>query len=169
MNSTSKKKLQKSREETSLKTMYFNRFLLIRYITAILFFSNLYWFSALLISNKVATVVPGGMLICMSVVALEQFTFFNAPTDNAKKSIISYKIALIINAILMVAVISPLFSQLFPFLTNNMKSKMLILSIITIGIILCSICLERLQKIKDRKDKQYKYAKQFEKTIRVRI
>ena len=41
MNSTSKKKLQKSREETSLKTMYFNRFLLIRYITAILFFSNL--------------------------------------------------------------------------------------------------------------------------------
>ena len=59
MNSTSKKKLQKSREETSLKTMYFNRFLLIRYITAILFFSNLYWFSALLISNKVATVVPG--------------------------------------------------------------------------------------------------------------
>ena len=159
MNSTSKKKLQKSREETSLKTMYFNRFLLIRYITAILFFSNLYWFSALLISNKVATVVPGGMLICMSVVALEQFTFFNAPTDNAKKSIISYKIALIINAILMVAVISPLFSQLFPFLINNMKSKMLILSIITIGIILCSICLERLQKIKDRKDKQYKYAK----------
>ena len=111
MNSTSKKKLKKSREETSLKTMYFNRFLLIRYITAILFFSNLYWFSALLISNKVATVVPGGMLICMSVVALEQFTFFNAPTDNAKKSIISYKIALIINAILMVAVISPLFSQ----------------------------------------------------------
>ena len=42
---------------------------------------------------------------------------------NAKKSIISYKIALIINAILMVAVISPLFSQLFPFLINNMKSK----------------------------------------------
>ncbi|MFZ2680344.1 hypothetical protein [Clostridium sp.] len=169
MNSTSKKKLQKSREETSLKTMYFNRFLLIRYITAILFFSNLYWFSALLISNKIATVVPGVMLICMSVVALEQFTFFNAPTDNAKKSIISYKIALIINAILMVAVISPLFSELFPFLINNMKSKMLILSIITIGIILCSICLERLQKIKDRKDKQYKYVKQFEKTIRVRI
>ena len=109
------------------------------------------------------------MLICMSVVALEQFTFFNAPTDNAKKSIISYKIALIINAILMVAVISPLFSELFPFLINNMKSKMLILSIITIGIILCSICLKRLQKIKDRKDKQYKYVKQFEKTIRVRI
>ena len=169
MNSTSKKKLQKSREETSLKTMYFNRFLLIRYITAILFFSNLYWFSALLISNKIATVVPGVMLICMSVVALEQFTFFNENKKKKKKSIISYKIALIINAILMVAVISPLFSELFPFLINNMKSKMLILSIITIGIILCSICLKRLQKIKDRKDKQYKYVKQFEKTIRVRI
>lgn len=169
MDQASKEKLENRRQQTSLKTMYFNRFLLIRYITAALFFSNLYWFSALLISNKITVVIPGVILICMTITALEQFTFFNEPRDEAEKTILSYKITLIINVMLLGLIASPLFSELFPFLIKSNKSKGVILSIDTIGIILCVIALKRLQKIREHKDKQYEYAKQFEKTIRVKI
>ena len=34
--------LKQRRQETSLNTMYFNRYLLIRYMTAAYFFSNMY-------------------------------------------------------------------------------------------------------------------------------
>ena len=35
--------LKQRRQETSLNTMYFNRYLLIRYMTAAYFFSNMHW------------------------------------------------------------------------------------------------------------------------------
>lgn len=169
MNKTDKYNIEKKRKETSLKTMYFNRFLLIRYITAALFFSNLYWFSALLISRKITVFIPGILLICMTVTALEQFTFFSQPSDEAKKTRFSYKVTLSINVIILALVASPLFSELFPFLLDNMKSKGIILGIISLGVVLCLITLKRLEKIENHTDKQYKYAKQLERTLRVKV
>lgn len=165
MDRVSKEKLEKSRKETSIKTMYFNRFLLIRYITAGFFFANLYWICSLIMSNSIWAIVPGVNLIVIIRAVWEQCTMYSSPIDNAEKTILAYEINLSINIMLIIALFTPLFNELFPFLTNNMKSYKFIFGIILIGIIFCGISLKRLQKIKNRTDKQFIYARQFEKTI----
>ena len=146
--------------------MYFNRFLLIRYITASFFFVNLYWFFSLIISNTIWSLVPGVNLVFITIATFEQCVMVSSPIDNAKKTIIAYKEILIVNILLILASVTPLFNCLFPFLIISTKSYYLILGIIIIGIIFCSISLKRLEKIKNCTDKQFKYVKKYEQAIK---
>lgn len=166
MDSLEKERIEKRRQQTSLKTMYFNRFLLIRYITASFFFVNLYWFFSLIISNTIWSLVPGVNLVFITIATFEQCVMVSSPIDNAKKTIIAYKEILIVNILLILASVTPLFNCLFPFLIISTKSYYLILGIIIIGIIFCSISLKRLEKIKNCTDKQFKYVKKYEQAIK---
>ncbi|MFU1790910.1 hypothetical protein ACM3BL_06760 [Mammaliicoccus sciuri] len=69
MDQETKNKIEKNRRETSLKAMYFNRFLLVRYMSALFFFSNLYWFFTLVISRSLALILP---LVLMIVILIER-------------------------------------------------------------------------------------------------
>lgn len=160
-----KEKLEKIQKETSLKTMYFNRFLLVRYITAGFLFANLYWFCSLLMSYKAWALVPGVNLIFIISAAWEQCTMFSSPIDNAKKTILAYKVILSINLIIAAALFTPLFHNLFPFFINNTKSHEFILGIILIALFLCGVILKRLSQINNHTDRQYQYIKQYEKSI----
>lgn len=166
MDRLEKERIEKRRQQTSLKTMYFNRFLLIRYITASFFFVNLYWFFSLIISNTIWSLVPGVNLVFITIATFEQCVMVSSPIDNAKKTIIAYKEILIVNILLILASVTPLFNCLFPFLIISTKSYYLILGIIIIGIIFCSISLKRLEKIKNCTDKQFKYVKKYEQAIK---
>jgi len=166
MDRLEKEKLEKRRQETSLKAMYFNRFLLIRYITAGFFFVNLYWFFSLMMSNTIWGIVPAVNLVFITIAAFEQSAMVSSPIDNAKKTILAYKEILIVNILLILALVTPLFKDLFPFLTIGIKSHCLVLGIIIIGIIFCSISLKRLDKIKNCTDKQFKYVKKYEQAIK---
>lgn len=166
MDRLEKERIEKRRQQTSLKTMYFNRFLLIRYITASFFFVNLYWFFSLIISNTIWSLVPGVNLVFITIATFEQCVMVSSPIDNAKKTIIAYKEILIVNILLILASVTPLFNCLFPFLIISTKSYYLILGIIIIGIIFCSISLKRLEKIKNCTDKQFKYVKKYKQAIK---
>lgn len=166
MDKKEKEKLEKRRKETSLKTMYFNRFLLIRYITAGFFFVNLYWFFSLIMSSSIFAIVPGVTLVFIIGSVYEQCTMYSSPIDNAKKTIFLFKLILSVNIMIIASLSTSLFEYLFPFLMNNSKSYKLILGIIIVGMVLCSISLKRLQQIKNRTDKQFKYVKQYENAIR---
>lgn len=168
MNKIAKDKLDKRRKETSLKSMYFNRFLLIRYITAVFFFTNLYWLCSLIMSNTLCALVPGITFIFIIRSVWEQCTMYSAPIDNAKKTILAYKVILAENVLLMITIFTPLFKELYPFLMNNTKSRGFILFINLIGAILCVISLNRLNKIKDQSDKQFKLVKQYEKKLKIK-
>ncbi|WP_406786404.1 hypothetical protein [Clostridium neuense] len=165
MHRDAKEKLEKRQKETSLKTMYFNRFLLVRYVTAGFFFANLYWFCSLLMSYKAWALVPGFNLIFIIRAIWEQCTMFSSPIDNAKKTILAYKVILSINVILLAALFTPLFGKLFPFLTNSTKSHAFILGIIFVELLFCGVMLKRLHQINNRTDRQFQYIKQYEKSI----
>lgn len=166
MEKLQKDKLEKRRKETSLKSMYFNRFLLIRYITAGMFFANVYWFISLMISNTLWSLVPGLNLLIIIIATFEQFAMVSAPISDAKKSSFAYRYLLITNILTGMNAFTPLFNKLFPFLNESMKSSYLILGINIIGIILCMISIMRLEKIKNCTDKQFKYIKKYEKAIK---
>lgn len=165
MDKLEKEKIEKRRKETSLNTMYFNRFLLIRYVTAGFFFINLYWLCSLMMSQKAGVLLPGINMIFIIRAVWEQGTMYSSPIDDAKNTILAYKVLSGVNIMLVVVILTPLFKEVFPFLTDSRKSHELILGIILIGMFFCGVALKRLHNIKKCTDKQYIYAKQLEKTI----
>ena len=166
MDKLQKDKLEKRRKETSLKAMYFNRFLLIRYITAGMFFANVYWFISLMISRSIMSLVPGINLVVIVMATFEQFAMVSAPINDAKKSTFAYRYLLVASTLIGMNAFTPLFNKLFPFLQNSLKSSYLILGINVIGIILCMTSIMRLEKIKNCQDKQFKNIKRYEQAIK---
>src|SRR5699024_710389 len=71
------------RADISLKTMYFNRYLLIRYILALFFFTNLYWFLSLLLSDSSLFFIPALLLIFIIISTVEQTKILNNQTNNS--------------------------------------------------------------------------------------
>src|SRR5699024_12760599 len=64
--------IEQNRKNLSIKTMYFNRYLLVRYISALFFFTNLYWFISLLLSDSSLYFLPLLLLIVLVISIAEQ-------------------------------------------------------------------------------------------------
>ncbi|MEG3033149.1 MAG: hypothetical protein RR813_08035, partial [Enterococcus sp.] len=79
MKDTDKKALDLDRKKLSLKNMYFNRYLLVRYLSAIFFFSNLYWLIALLLVGSKLFFVPAILIISILPAVFEQEKLYNTP------------------------------------------------------------------------------------------
>lgn len=62
MDETKKQQLALEKKQFSLKIMYFNRYLVIRYLTAFFFFINLNWLVLLLIARSSAWLLPLSLL-----------------------------------------------------------------------------------------------------------
>lgn len=62
--------IEENKKNFSIKSMYFNRYLLVRYIIALFFFTNIYWLISLLMSSSPLFFIPLSlMLILLSSVA----------------------------------------------------------------------------------------------------
>ncbi|MEB8091474.1 hypothetical protein [Mammaliicoccus lentus] len=84
MNKKTKATFEKNRKETSIKSMYFNRYLLVRYASALFFFSNLYWFFYLITSRSWTFVIPLLMMIIILISVAEQVKMYGNHSNNAK-------------------------------------------------------------------------------------
>src|SRR5699024_4146669 len=62
MGDAEKKQLEIEKKQFSLKIMYFNRYLIISYLTAGFFYMNLYWLIILLVSKSIFLIVPIGLI-----------------------------------------------------------------------------------------------------------
>lgn len=154
------------RKKFGIKTMYFNRYLLVRYVLALFFFSNLYWLLALLLSSSHLFFIPLILIVFLISSGIEQVKIFNAHTGNAIYTKLCFIIMFSTNIILILTTyFNFIFLNLYPFLVNKLSSKVLVSFILFIGIFLSYVVLKRLYKIKNNKDKQYKRIKQYEKAI----
>ncbi|MCI5635698.1 hypothetical protein HH195_02870 [Sarcina sp. JB2] len=114
-------------------------------------------------SNSIYLLIPGINLVFMVLAVWEQCKMYSSPINDAKNTVIAYKIIMGINIFIIITLITPIFNKLFPFLNNNIKSHMLILGVVFVGIVLSGISLRKLKMIRDCTDKQYMYVKQLEK------
>ncbi|POD82820.1 hypothetical protein S101258_02205 [Lactiplantibacillus plantarum subsp. plantarum] len=98
-----------NRRTLSLTSMYFNRFLLFRYVTAIFFFVNLYWAIILFGSGSAAGLLPTALLIGAGVVIVEQVSKFWKHTNQLTLTRWFYWVQILANAIVAVgAVFGPI-------------------------------------------------------------
>ncbi|PYZ93367.1 hypothetical protein CR194_09265 [Salipaludibacillus keqinensis] len=158
--------VEKNKKELSLKSMYFNRYLLVRYVSAFFFFTNLYWFVSLLMSQSALFLVPLTLLVVLIISIAEQVKMYSDHTNNPKYTRYCFQTLLGTNVLLILPVsFSSSFTHLYPFLIDETRSKLLIFFILITGILLSKHILNRLNQIRHNEDKHYKRIKQYEEVI----
>ncbi|API92142.1 MULTISPECIES: hypothetical protein [Virgibacillus] len=158
--------MEQNRKKLSIKSMYFNRYLLIRYVSALFFFTHLYWLISMFMSGSTLFFIPLMLIIALVISIAEQVKIYSNHTNNAKRTKYCFIMLLLTNVTLILSVcFSSIFTHLYPFLFNQDKTRILVLVILFIGILLSVFVLYRLNQIKHNEDKHFKRIKQYEEII----
>lgn len=146
-----------SKREATIRNMYFNRYLLVRYSIAIFFFLSLFWFLMLYTTGSVVLlmVLPLLILVGAGVSMWEMAMMNRTDQEPAKLTAIFYKSILLVNSFLILASLMQLYPSLFPYLKQSPMSLVSVLIFQVTGILLALINLSRLKRIDQHTDKQY--------------
>lgn len=142
--------------------MYFNRFLMLRYFTAFMFFTNLYWFGMALASKSWSASVPLLLMIGGIAVTLELTSKLHTKKRAVPISKGYYLAQISANLGIIFLSMTPAYSLFFPFL--NGKGQLYVIGIALIGILMSVMVLLKIKKIVNDQDRQFKVIKMFEKT-----
>lgn len=166
MKKETKEKIEKNRKETSLKTMYFNRFLLVRYMSALFFFTNLYWFFTLTMSRSFMLFVPLVLMLTMVLSVAEQVRMYSHHSNHAKYTFYSFSLLFIVNVVLIIIVLfTPFFQHLYPFLIDQPNTRILMIGGLVAGLFISGFILFRLNNIRQNKDWHFKRLLRYERAL----
>lgn len=165
MTNTDKQAAELNRKKTSLKNMYFNRFLGIRYLTALFFFFNMYWMIMMYVGGSVLALIPLAIVFVFIPVAVEQVKLYSHHKNLVPWTEKYYWIQIVTNITLLLTLFTPLYQTLFPFMSNSIDGKSLLLGILLLGTLLGLWAESRLRKIKNDKDRHYNRLQQYKKSL----
>lgn len=157
-----KKTTNDVQKEQSVSFMYFNRFLMLRYFTAFMFFTNLYWFGMALVSKSWSAILPLLLMIGGIAVTLELTSKLHTKKRAVPISKGYYLAQISVNLGIILLSMTPAYSLFFPFL--NSKGQFYVIGIALIGILMSVMVLLKIKKIANDQDRQFKVIKMFEKT-----
>lgn len=166
MSSAAIKHNEKIRKQSSLKSMYFNRYLMIRYMLALFFFSNLYWLITMMFSNSVLVLMPLLLIVIIIGAVYEQTKMYSKHQNLAKFTKLCLNSIVVNNILLIILLLIFDMDSIFPFIQNTFENKLVMIGIISAGIIISLIGLRRLSLIQNDQDKHYKRIKQYEKLLK---
>lgn len=150
------------KKQFSLKIMYFNRYLIIRYLTAVFFFMNLYWLIILLVSKSSFLIAPiGGIGLILPAVG-EQIRLYRKHQNTVPRAKRYFKWQGIINGILCGLLFTSFYTSMFPFMVNTLYGKLGMILFLGSGCLICGLCHKHLESIEINKDRQYQRIKIFE-------
>ena len=154
--------IEERRKENAIKTLFYNRYFAIRYISATYLFINLYWSVALYMTQDyLAMLVPVAMLIFAGLTMWEQFKMFTRNQEQAKITYRFYQTVIGVNSILILVTLTGQIGFLFPFLQDSQQSILALLLVQGVGILLAVWILSKLNPINKNADKQYLRLKQY--------
>lgn len=165
-----KEERQKYKSEVAKRHFRYNRYLLLRYSLAILFFSNLYWGLALLLDQKRTFLLPFGLLVLSLGAISEHVKLYSQKEQASPRLQLNFYYHLVqlgVNLFLSSFVfLSVDFTKLFPFFTNSSQARWLLIAWLLVGSFLSLLCLRRMHLIHQNKDKHYGYIKEYEKAFK---
>lgn len=162
-----KLELQEQQREASQKNMNFNRYLLVRYLTALFFFSNLNWALSLLVTGSKFFLLPVALILFLVGVIVEQVRVYSVHTNELPFTTKFYWIQLVVNVLLMILSFTAFFPTAFPFLADTQQARLAMSGILLVGCLLCVLVLRRLKNISQDKDRHYQKMKDYEKAMRI--
>lgn len=140
------------KREQSVKTAKWNRFMLIRYLDAGLFFIGLYWALMLLAFQPgIAMVVPVLEIVIALAVMVEVFTTLSSETEYLVWSHRVLVTSCALSAVTLAATVLVGEQLFFPFLSSKMVGAMFCVALIAVKLII----IHRIVLVRDRRDKRY--------------
>ncbi|WP_297815275.1 PTS cellobiose transporter subunit IIA [uncultured Lactobacillus sp.] len=155
--------LEAKKHDMSVRSMYFSRYLMIRYFSAAYVFTNLFWLVfSVSYQDIVASIVAGILLTLILIASIEQASKWHKKDTDLRFTTLYYGVQLISNVLLAAICYSPLGKVFFPFMTTSGVSHV-IFTILIAGILGCILILKRIQTIQSGKDKYLRAIKTFER------
>lgn len=140
------------KREQSVKTAKWNRFMLIRYLDAGLFFAGLYWMLMLLAFKPgIAVVVPALEIALALVVMVEVLTTLSNQVEYLVWSHRLLVASCAVSAVTLIATVLVGEQLFFPFLSSKMVGAMFCVALIAVKLII----IHRIVLVRDRRDKRY--------------
>lgn len=163
-----KESISQLKKETALKNFRYNRFLLLRYLLAGFFFTNVYWGLSLAMSRSAWVLLPLGLLVLSVPAIAEHLRLYGYPSDDVRNRLKWHRLyqmtQMITNVILLLSVSTNVgFEHVFPFFTNNGSSKGFAGCIMLAGLLLSGVILKRIASIYGQRDKHASYITEFSK------
>lgn len=155
-------KLQK---KISLTNLYFNRFLAIRYATALFLFLNLYWAIFLLGSSSIAVILPISLFVLSVFTAFEQVRLYRNHCNKLPYASFFFRTLLASCILLLITLYTPLFQFFYPFLNNTQNVLNVLIALLAVSFFISFMMLKRLNKIKHNQDKHFKRVQAYEEII----
>ena len=160
----------RNKQEVTMKNFRFNRYLMLRYTIALFFFVNLYWF-IILWERGFTWIFPGALMLLAISATYEQLRLYGDKSKKINKKLdfnhYFYFVQTVVNiCLIVIALTGLLYQNLFPFLTNAMKTRLVLSGGLILGVGLSLLCLKRIKNIKENKDKFYGQIKEFERQKR---
>lgn len=153
----------KKKHESSIKYMYFSRYLLIRYVVTIFLFSNLMWFIiSAYYGNRIGIIAALIMGVYSAVASFKQLSKMHNRKRDIPITRIYLYVQLVFNVVLGISLFTPLKKAIFPFVINQ-DTMYFMLGFLLIGICLCLLCEYRIRQIIKNRDRYYKVIETFKK------
>lgn len=162
-----KDQLVQRKRETSIKSLYFNRFILIRFSLAIFFFSNF------LLAAAGWGYLCGYIGLALLILSLYPCWEMTRIYGDKKVKYKATKIFLIVQWVFIIASLvlvwtAPM-SVVFPFLKEGMQSVTFMTVLLLIGLIASSWSLWRIRQIDHNTDKTWRRIKFYEEKYGISI
>lgn len=165
MQDTVKRKIELEKKQLSLKNMYFNRYLFVRYLTAFFFFMNMQWMILLLSAKSLGSSLPMVLLLAILPAVGEQVKLYRKYQTNVPWTKRYFLFQGVCNILLIPVLFTSGFTLLYPFMANNNRGQLFVFILIVSGIFVSVFIQYRLKKISLNQDQQYIRIKQYEKAL----
>ncbi len=166
MDKTKREELSK---KTSIQNFRFQRYMLLRYLLALFFFSNLYWVLGLYLGgNFTGMILPAGLLVLSLPAIAEHVKLYGDKRRLVFQQLhfnrIYFWSQMCVNLVLIVISLGNIgFSYLFPFFTKVVSTRIIFSAILFVGGLLAYLCIHRIKLIAANGDKHYQRMLAFEK------
>ena len=155
MKAKEKVRIEELRKTNAIKTMYYTRYFMVRYVVAFFFFINLYWALMLYLSKAYGVMVLPVSLCLLGILSMwEQFTMFTTNQKNPKFSKVFFEGILLINTFLTMGTLVGITSDFFPFFKTTWNARLTIIGMLICGIFLAGFMLYRMAIIDTKQDRQ---------------
>lgn len=155
------------RREASIRSLYMNRFLLIRYSLATFFFSN---FLLAYLAWPGLTGIAAAFLFAASLYPCWQMgTIYGKKKVNATWTRRFFQLQWVFLTGALVLLFTMPVDQLFPFLNNSLQARSTAAAALGIGWILATLSLRRFGQIEAGTDKTWQRIQFFEKKYGIQI
>ncbi len=157
---------EQKRKENSLKSTYFNRYLMLRYSLAVMFFGNLYWLLVQLFNWTLYVVMPIILLFFAVLAIAEQFKMYGTKEVYLTKTRLFFNLQSIVQILLIALVLcTDQISIIFPIFTAKLNSKLIIAFVLGLGQLVSLFSLHRIRLILEGRDRALLRLQQLEKIM----